>query len=97
MIAMTRTLRARFDGRTFVPLDPVDLTAGYLVRLKVEPEGGPSVGGEPLPGSPAAILKALKSMPPIDPEAAALFERSLAVAKAECKPADYRGTFDDLA
>ena len=34
---MMATIRAHFDGRVFVPDDPVDWPAGATVRLTIEP------------------------------------------------------------
>jgi hypothetical protein len=38
------TLRARFDGRVFVPEGPVDLPRGEVLELRVEKVGGEDAG-----------------------------------------------------
>ena len=71
------TVRARYDGRNFVPIDPVDLPKDQMVELEIraEPE-------EPLrKGSPAAVLQAMRSCPKVSKEAMEEFRRALEEGK----------------
>jgi hypothetical protein len=56
---MTR-LRAHFDGKVFVPLDPVDLPVGTLEIEVLEGNGTRR-------GSPAAVLLAARQAPRVSP------------------------------
>jgi hypothetical protein len=56
---MTTKFRAQFDGKALIPLDPVDLPTGEI--LDIEASGI----GELRPGSPQAILRVMRSLPPI--------------------------------
>ena len=90
---------AHYDGRAIIPDQPLDLLPDDLLEVTITVRPRVAVE-EPPPGSPAAILAALKSMPPIDPDTAALFERSLAEADAERKAEALRemarpGIFDE--
>ncbi|MDQ3441195.1 MAG: hypothetical protein M3478_12685, partial [Planctomycetota bacterium] len=55
------TVRARFDGKVFVPIDPVAMAKDQMVELEVRAETMPPRG------SGAAILQALRSMPRLEP------------------------------
>lgn len=85
---MTTTLRARFDGKVLVPLDPVDLPQGRVLEVQVrdEPEAVPP------PGSPAAVLKALALPRHATAEDVDELERLIERAKL---PVRHRGAFDE--
>lgn len=63
---MTRTLRAHFDGKVFVPEEPVDLPINQPLELQVEELGdsnGPSKEHvQPL----AALAEWVKGLPPVE-------------------------------
>lgn len=79
------TVRARFDGRVFVPIDPVDLSPDQVVELDVRE---PRV---PRRGSPAAVLKALRDMPPLEPGDAEALERAIEEGKLPVRDAGIFG------
>ena len=81
------TIRARFDGRVFVPLGPVELPNDQVVELEVREQTVPPKG------SPAAILQALRDMPPLEPGDIEALERSIEEGKLPVRNA---GMFDDL-
>lgn len=81
-----KTLQAHFDGKVFVPDEPVDLPTGRALQLQVT-----DVGPSPR-RSKTEIQDMLRSLVPIPPEDAREFERILAEAN---QPADYRGIFDE--
>ena len=57
---MTTKLRAQFDGKTLVPLEPVDLPLGQVFDVEVH-EAFPT--NQVRPGSPQAILHAIAQPP----------------------------------
>jgi len=57
------TLRAQFDGKVLVPVDPVDLRPGHLYEVDVR-EPVPTAR----PSSPQEIVRLLKSLPKLPPE-----------------------------
>ena len=81
-------LRAKFDGKVFVPMEPVDLPVGKVLEVEVREEN------EPAPGSAQAIIAALRSSPPIDPTIVDEWERAM---KQGEQPPTTEGIFDDLA
>jgi hypothetical protein len=81
------TVRAKFDGRVFVPLDPVEMTKDQIVELEVRPEESPAKG------SPAAVLAAMRAGPRLQPGDAEALERSIEEGKL---PVRFEGIFDDL-
>ena len=86
--AMTTTLKARFDGKTFVPLEPVELPADTVFDIDVRAE-------EQLPlGSPARILRAMERPSQSSADVVDEWERAIESAK---RPAVADGIFDDLA
>lgn len=81
------TVRARFDGKVFVPENPVYLPIGEVVEVQYS---NPS---QPARGSPAAILDALKNLPKVSPEAVDEMERLIEEGTSK---ATSGGVFDDL-
>jgi hypothetical protein len=79
-------LRARFDGKVFIPEGPVALAADRLVDLDIrEVESPPKGSGE-------AILRMLRELPPLEPgDADALMA---AINGAEIPP-EQGGAFDE--
>ena len=80
-------VRAIFDGKVLVPLQSVDLPQGKELELRVD------ILGPLVPGTPAALLAAMHSMPKISEEDVKALERSIEGGRI---PVDYRGCFDDL-
>jgi hypothetical protein len=58
--AMT-TLRAQFDGKVLVPVEPVDLQPGHLYELEVREPNPPR-------RSPQEILRSLDALPEVSLE-----------------------------
>jgi hypothetical protein len=86
------TIRAHFDGKVFIPVHPVDLQKDQLVELEVR-NADPET--EDLrPGSPAAVLKAMRAPPHVRSEDV---DEMLRHIKEAQRPIDYTGIFDDLA
>jgi hypothetical protein len=44
------TVKARFDGRVFVPEEPVDLPVGFVVEIPDVPADSAASGATPLAG-----------------------------------------------
>jgi hypothetical protein len=83
---MTTKLRAQFDGKTLVPLEPVDLPIGQVLDIEVsEADSLP-------PGSPELVLRIMDSLPKLAPEDVAEFERAI---KESERPASYDSAFDE--
>jgi hypothetical protein len=79
-------LRARFDGKVFIPEKPVALPADQLVDLDVrEVESPPK-------GSAQAIIEMMRGLPKLQPGDAEALMKAINSAK---QPADYRGCFDE--
>ena len=85
--AMTTTLRARFDGNVLVPIGPVDLPTDRELEIEV------SDPAKPIPGTAAAILEALRTLPKLSAEDVDALERSIEEGKL---PVRDEGIFDDL-
>ena len=84
---MTTKLRATFDGKVFVPMDPIDLPTGHVFELDLHDAAD-------LPASsPARVLQIMTSAPHVSKEAADEFDRALAEGKM---PPNETGIFDDL-
>ena len=81
------TVRARFDGKVFVPERPVQLPVGEVVEIQFSDESRPERG------SAAALLQVLKSLPKSPPEDVAEMERLIKEGMSRTK---YEGVFDDL-
>ncbi len=81
------TVRARFDGKVFVPIDPVEMAKDQLVELEVR------AAGTLRKGSPAAVLLAMRSAPHLQPGDGEALERSIEQGKL---PVRHEGIFDDL-
>ena len=97
---MTKVL-AYYDGRAIIPNGPLDLRPEDQLEVTIEVRPRLTTD-EPPVGSSPAILDVLDSLPPIDPETAALFEQSLVEADVERKAEAFRemakpGIFDDWA
>ena len=63
---MTTKLRAQFDGKTLVPLDPVDLPIGQVFDLELHETR--SSEDDTRRGSPQAILRAIAQPPHLTKE-----------------------------
>jgi hypothetical protein len=83
---MTTTLRARFDGKVLVPLDPVDLPIGTDFDVELRERRIHQ------PGSAQALLAAIRSGPPLQPGDTEALER--AIEEAEL-PVRSTGAFDE--
>jgi predicted DNA-binding antitoxin AbrB/MazE fold protein len=83
---MTTKLQAKFDGKVLVPLQPVDLPSGEVLDIEVHSPSGDRNG------SPAAILRALQSLPPLPEEYFEDLERAIEEAKL---PVRHEGVFDE--
>lgn len=83
---MTTKLRAQFDGKTLVPLEPVDLPVGQVLDIEVsEAESLP-------PGSPELVLRIMDLLPKLTAEDVAGLERAIEEGK---RPATYDSVFDE--
>lgn len=65
------TLRAKFDGKVLVPLTPVDLPRDRVLEVHVDDQP------EAPSGSPAAILKMMRSLPRLEPGDIEALERAI--------------------
>ena len=83
---MTTKLRAQFDGKTLVPLEPVDLPIGQVLDIEV------SEGDNSSPGSPEWVLRIMDSLPKLAPEDLAELERTIEEGQ---RPASYKSIFDE--
>ena len=79
-------LRARFDGKVLVPVDPVDLPRDRILDVQVSDEQPPA-------GSVEAILRAVNEGPHVDRETVDEMERAIEAARL---PVEFKGGFDDL-
>jgi len=87
------TIRAHFDGRVFVPDEPVNLAPAQKVELTVHELPAVDLSPAHPRGSPAAVLEAMKSLPPIPREWVDELDRAIEAGKQ--LPTD-NGVFDDL-
>jgi hypothetical protein len=83
---MTTKLRARFDGKVLVPLDPVDLPIDQELDLEVHER---TSGAK---GSPHLLRQLMREPPHIPSEEVDELERMIEQGK---RPVNYGGTFDD--
>lgn len=79
------TVRARFDGKAFIPEKAVHLPVGEVVEIQFPGQAEPEFG------SPKAILRAMKTSPKISAEDAAEMERLIEQGATK---ADFDGAFD---
>jgi len=79
------TIRAQFDGKVLVPVEPIDLPAGQVVDLDITPVQEPPLG------SPARLLQAMHKAPHIPKEDVEELERLIEEGKL---PVRYDGIFD---
>jgi hypothetical protein len=84
---MTTKLRAKFDGKVFVPIDPIDLPTGHIFEIDLHDSADQTAS------SPAFILQLMKSAPHVSKEAADEFERALDEGRL---PPTETGIFDGL-
>ena len=80
------TVRARFDGKVFVPIDPVDLRVDQLVELDIRENLAPPGG------SPERLRQIMRQPPHLQPGDAAALEEAI---RAGRRPARSGGVFDD--
>lgn len=79
------TIRAHFDGRVLVPIDPVILPVGRLLEVEVRE-------ADALPkGSPALLLKVMAELPSLEPGDAEALEAAIEAGKM---PVRYDSVFD---
>jgi hypothetical protein len=64
MRVMTTTLRARFDGRVFVPTEPVDVPKGAEFTLRIEPAAPTETDERPLARLGEALDRLSAERPP---------------------------------
>ena len=69
------TVRARFDGKVFVPIDPVQMAKDQIVELDVRAEAVPRKG------SGALLREVMRHMPKLKPGDAAALEASMEAGK----------------
>lgn len=79
------TVRARFDGKAFVPIDPVQMVKDQIVELEVRPEGTPRKG------SGALLREVMRRIPKLQPGDAAALEASIEAGK---RPMRFDNPFD---
>jgi hypothetical protein len=79
-------MRARYDGKVLVAIEPVELPIDRVLELDV------GEAADPPRGSGAATLAALLSLPPLEPGDMDALERELEAAN---RPAKYEGVFDE--
>ena len=83
---MVTTLRAKFDGKVLIPVEPVDLPTGKELEIQVNENPGPR------PGSPEAISALLDRMPVLPAEDVEELNRALEEAK---RPPRDKKLFDE--
>ena len=81
------TIRAHFNGKVFVPTEPVDLPKDQEVDIEIH-----EVDVNPPPGSRAALLKVMRESPGISSEDA---EELLRVIEEGKLPVNDKRAFDD--
>lgn len=80
------TIRAHFDGRVLVPVEPLDLPTGKLLEIEVR-----EVTELP-PGSPALLLKMMHESPHVSRETIDELEQAIEEGKL---PVQDKGVFDE--
>jgi hypothetical protein len=80
-------LRAHFDGKVLIPVEPVDLPTDRELEIEVTDPG------DPPRGSAAAVLKVVRSLPHLSKEDLDEWEKGIEAGK---QPAKTTGIFDDL-
>ena len=84
---MTTKLRARFDGKALIPLEPVDLPTGEVLEIEVRET-------ETIQrGSPELLLRVMQTLPKLTKEDTDELERAIEEGRT---PVRYDGVFDDL-
>lgn len=86
------TVLARYDGRVLVPDRPLDVSTEDLLEVTITVR--PRTAAGHAPGSPAAVLAAMRAMPRLSAEDVAELERSIDAGKVTGTTA---GIFDDVA
>jgi hypothetical protein len=79
-------VRARFDGKAFIPETAVHLPVGEIVEIRFG-ENDPAQSGRP-----AEILRGLQRLPKVSAEDVAELERLI---NEGTPPAEFGGIFDD--
>jgi hypothetical protein len=87
------TIRAHFDGRVFVPGEPVHLSAAQAVELTVREVEPLEIETGLRRGSPELILEVLRKLRPLPSEW--VDEMDKAIEDGKIPPRD-EGMFDDL-
>jgi hypothetical protein len=83
---MTTKFRTQTDGKALIPLEPVDLPTGQVLEVET------SEATEPRRGSPEALLKLMRELPPISAEAVNELERAIEEGQL---PLSYENIFGD--
>jgi hypothetical protein len=77
---MVTKLRAKFDGKALIPLDPVDLPTGRVLEVEVHDHSGLRRG------SPELLLKIMHEPPHVTADDVAEMERM--IAESQIPPRD---------
>jgi hypothetical protein len=83
------TVRARFDGKVFIPIDPVDIPIDQIVEIDVP--GAEMVMGMRR-GSPELLRHVMRQLPRLQPGDIEALERAMEHGK---QPPNYEGIFDE--
>jgi hypothetical protein len=83
---VTTTLRAQFDGKVLVPLEPVDLPTDKVLDVHISPSVGNPIG------SAARLLEAMRQPPHLSKEDVAELERAIEEGKL---PVRYQSVFGE--
>jgi hypothetical protein len=86
---MTTKLRAQFDGKTLVPLEPVDLPIGEVLEVEVRET---ETASHLRKGSPELLLRIMDTLPKLTREDVEALERSIKEGQI---PMRYNGVFDE--
>jgi predicted DNA-binding antitoxin AbrB/MazE fold protein len=81
-------VRARFDGKVFVPEQAVSLPVGEMVEIRF------SEAEQLKAGTSSAILQAMKNLPKVSAQDVAEMERLI---EEGMSPARFEGAFDSLS
>ena len=81
------TILAKFDGKAFIPVEPVNVPVGRVVEIDLD-EDGPK---QPMSG--LEILRELDKLPKVSPEVGDELMRLIEEGE---EPATFEGVFDHL-
>lgn len=86
---MTTKLRAQFDGKSLVPLEPVNLPIGEVLEVEVR---NTESSRKPRKGSPELLLRIMDTLPKLTHEDVEALEQSIKQGQI---PMRYDGVFDE--